>query len=139
MHPSRRDSLLGSCEPYRRLPDIWTTFAGAGIVLDPPAAPLPGARPSPPEDLSPRQLRKRKHFKRTMFTDTQRQILVKWLLMHQANPYPTTAEKELLMAETGLHREQINIWFTNNRIRQGFTAAHRLDEHRAVFPPPLRA
>jgi hypothetical protein len=30
------------------------------------------------------------------------------------------------MSETGLHKDQINVWFTNNRIRQGFTAGHRL-------------
>jgi hypothetical protein len=31
-----------------------------------------------------------------------------------------------MMSETGLHKDQINVWFTNNGIRQGFPAAHRL-------------
>jgi hypothetical protein len=80
----------------------------------------------------------RRHFKRTVFSEAQRQILLKWLTLHQAHPYPTPGEKERLMQQTGLQKEQINIWFTNNRIRLGFSPAHRLDEQRALFPPPLR-
>jgi hypothetical protein len=138
MHISRRDPHLVSRESHRQLPDIWTTFAASGIVLDPPRPQMAAGPPRVAEDLPLRHAHKRKQFKRTMFTEGQRQILLKWLIMHQANPYPTAVEKELLMEETGLHKEQINIWFTNNRIRQGFTTAHRLDEHRAAFPPPLR-
>jgi hypothetical protein len=142
MQSTRRNPSPAAREPFHQLPDIWTTLAGAGIVLDCPRPPLrelaPDAQIGAPPDLGPTQIRKRRRFKRTMLTDSQRQILLKWLNLHQSNPYPTTTEKDLLMHETGLHREQINIWFTNNRIRQGFTATHRLDEHRAVFPPPLR-
>jgi hypothetical protein len=129
-----------------RLPDIWTTIALAGVHLElfpPPVSPAAAptaaevrtwsiARPVTPAG------RKRKHSKRTMFTDSQRQILVDWLKMHQANPYPTTTEKEILMQETGLHRDQINVWFANHRIRQGFTASHRMSTQHTIVSP-LRA
>ena len=59
-----------------------------------------------------------------MFSDSQRTILLEWLRDHRSNPYPTIAEKKQLMNETGLNREQINVWFTNNRIRLGMTGSH---------------
>ena len=68
--------------------------------------------------------KKRKESKRTMFSDAQRTILLEWLRDHRSNPYPTIAEKKQLMNETGLNREQINVWFTNNRIRLGMTGSH---------------
>jgi hypothetical protein len=130
-------------DSFGLLPDIWTTLAHAGVRLDlslqheVPAASPPAAEPqswSAPSSVTPPG-RKRKHFKRTMFTDSQRQILIDWLKMHQANPYPTTVEKEILMEETGLHRDQVNVWFTNHRIRQGFIASHRLaNQHTLVSP-----
>jgi hypothetical protein len=124
---------------FHQFPDIWTTFAVAGIILDSPRRPTSEfVHPTPPVTPQVMQNRKGKHVKRALFTESQRQILLKWLTLHQSNPYPTTIEKDLLVKETGLQREQINIWFTNNRIRQGFTAPHRFDEQRAVFPPPLR-
>lgn len=68
--------------------------------------------------------KKRKESKRTMFSDAQRTILLEWLRDHSSNPYPTITEKKQLMEETGLNREQINVWFTNNRIRLGMTGSH---------------
>ncbi|KAK8857863.1 DNA binding [Tritrichomonas musculus] len=73
--------------------------------------------------------KKRKESKRTMFTDSQRTILLEWLRDHRSNPYPTIAEKKQLMNETGLNREQINVWFTNNRIRLGLTGSHAAARH----------
>jgi hypothetical protein len=130
----------------RRLPDIWTTIALAGVQLElsppreSPAAAPPAAEVRTWSTAGPvvPAGRKRKHFKRTMFTDSQRQILVDWLKLHQTNPYPTTTEKEILMQETGLHRDQINVWFTNHRIRLGFTASHRMSTQHTIVSP-LRA
>lgn len=68
--------------------------------------------------------KKRKEGKRTMFTDTQRTILLDWLRDHKSDPYPTIQEKNQLMLQTGLNRHQINNWFTNNRIRLGMTGSH---------------
>jgi hypothetical protein len=135
-----------SADGRHRLPDIWTTIALAGVhlQLSPPGE---SSVPSPPAaevrtwssgGAAMPAGRKRKHFKRTMFTDAQRQILVDWLKLHQANPYPTTTEKEILMQETGLHRDQINVWFTNHRIRQVFTASHRIGNQHTIVSP-LRA
>jgi hypothetical protein len=117
------------------LPDIWTTAACAGLDLTVARIPLADAAALPPA----RALPPGRQFKRTLFTDTQRQILTEWFNLHHANPYPTTSEKELLVKETGLHREQINVWFTNHRIRQGFTAAQRLAAPPAPgFRAPVR-
>ena len=68
--------------------------------------------------------KKKRETKRTMFSDSQRAILLDWLRDHKSNPYPTIAEKKQLMKETGLNRDQVNVWFTNNRIRLGFTQSH---------------
>ncbi|KNC79027.1 hypothetical protein SARC_08568 [Sphaeroforma arctica JP610] len=45
------------------------------------------------------------------------QILKKWLKGHIHKPYPTTAEKEQLAAQTGNSLKQINYWFINARRR----------------------
>jgi hypothetical protein len=73
-----------------------------------------------------------------MFTDSQRQILVGCLRLHQANPDPTTTEKEILMQEIGLHRDQINVWFTYRRIRLGVATSHRMSTQHTIVSP-LRA
>jgi hypothetical protein len=113
--------------PAQQLPDIWTTIAFAGVNLPLREMPMVTAPAALAPTIPPSSaLSKRRRFKRTLFTDAQRQILSSWLNMHKADPYPTTGEKELLMRETGLHRDQINVWFTHNRIRQGFTSMHRL-------------
>jgi hypothetical protein len=111
-------------------------MASAGVNIHRAEEPSFSVLPSPPplavssDSPSSVSLKKRRHFKRTLFTETQRQILMGWLKMHQKNPYPTTSEKEYLMMETGLQRDQINVWFTNNRIRQGITSAHRFGDER---------
>ena len=119
-----------------KLPGIWQTIASSGIPV--PIEPLPPAFDSPflgavqsPVDVETiaKQCRtqpekKRRRFKRTLFSDSQKRILIDWLQSHQSNPYPTLLEKQELMQETGLNREQINIWFTNNRIRHGLTGIH---------------
>jgi hypothetical protein len=116
------------------LPDIWTTMALAGLSAHwPKQSPIsvpPLSPPSipPPDSPVSASLKKRRHFKRTLFTESQRAVLLGWLKMHQKNPYPTTSEKEYLMLETGLQRDQINVWFTNNRIRQGITSTHRFGD-----------
>jgi hypothetical protein len=107
------------------LPDIWTTLDLAGIRIDLPDAHCLASReaaPVSPGGVAPRIRmvgRKRKHFTRTLFTADQRTVLMEWLHVHQQNPYPTASEKEHLMLKTGLHRDQINIWFTNHRMREG--------------------
>jgi hypothetical protein len=118
---------------FVQLPDIWTTMAMAGIKLTSvEMSPFLAGDPQPSIAQVPaNRSRKRKHFKRTLFTDAQRQTLMNWLRAHQSNPYPTTAEKEALMNETGLHRDQINIWFTNNRIRQGITSGHHYADQKS--------
>jgi hypothetical protein len=116
------------------LPDIWTTLDLAGIKLN-----LPEAPPLTPRAITPVQVpalaprvrmvgRKRKHFKRTLFTPDQRTVLMEWLHVHQQNPYPTASEKENLMLKTGLHRDQINVWFTNHRMREGIRVPY-------IIPP----
>jgi hypothetical protein len=42
-------------------------------------------------------------------------VLMRWLLEHLANPYPTAAEKEGLMRATGLDAMQLRNWLTNQR------------------------
>jgi hypothetical protein len=123
-----------------QLPDIWTTIAIAGVNLNlEPTPKLQGAFPIPASGEHHVDLPKQRCLKRTLFTSAQRQILSNWLYMHRANPYPTTTEKDFLMRETGLHREQINVWFTNNRIRQGFTAAPRpAAQFSSGFNPAIR-
>lgn len=98
------------------LPDIWTTMAEAGIVMENHGNDATKTQPISEEPKTPEK--KRKRCKRTMFTAVQRQILLTWLRNHRANPYPTTKEKMELMEATGLMREQINVWFTNNRVRR---------------------
>ena len=68
-------------------------------------------------------IKKRKETKRTLFSDHQRSILMHWLKEHQSNPYPTSSEKQDLMEKTGLNRDQVNVWFTNNRVRHGMSCS----------------
>jgi hypothetical protein len=117
-----------SSTKFQPLPDIWTTVALAGLTLHIPQPDLHLEEQQP----IPNERGNKGRFKRTVFTTLQSQTLWKWLRVHQSNPYPTVFEKELLMRETGLKRDQINVWFTNHRIREGFTLAHRFS-----VPPAL--
>lgn len=113
----------GKPEPneVRRFPDIWTTIRSAGLDLGTENVfklPVPEEPEVTPADT-------RKKMRRILFTFNQRQVLLKWLKDHQDNPYPTSHEKDLLMMTTGLNREQINVWFTNNRARHGMTGRSR--------------
>jgi hypothetical protein len=51
------------------------------------------------------------------FSKTAIKVLRNWLDEHQANPYPTEEEKELLGRTTGLRLAQINTWLANARRR----------------------
>jgi len=122
--PSRM-SLPSDEDHHIMLPGIWTLIHNRGLNIDPKEM-------SPffidiMEPQSPPQqqmiIKKRKEFKRTLFTDAQRNTLMQWLKDHQSNPYPTSTEKQQLMAETGLNRDQINVWFTNNRVRHGMSSS----------------
>eukprot|EP00731_Ephydatia_muelleri_P026187 Em0018g287a len=44
-------------------------------------------------------------------------VLVKWIEEHQANPYPTKAEKQLLAYYSGMNLTQLSTWFANARRR----------------------
>ena len=116
-----------------KLPGIWQTIASSGVpvTIEPLFdSPFVGMVQTPvrvetiPNQYRAQPEKKRRRFKRTLFTDNQKRILTEWLQNHQSNPYPTHVEKLELMQETGLNREQINIWFTNNRIRNGLTGVH---------------
>ncbi|WBW72170.1 P-specific transcription factor Pi at silenced MAT3 locus [Schizosaccharomyces osmophilus] len=41
--------------------------------------------------------------------------LMRWLLLHVDNPYPTPSEYYQLCLETGLTRNQLRNWFSNRR------------------------
>ena len=116
------------------LPSIWDTISFAGLNFDPKQmAPislqsLPQINSNSDENQIqqsyPHYNRPPLHQKkRVLFTENQRGILLNWLIKHSNNPYPTQTEKETLMRLTGLNREQINVWFTNNRIRHGLCGA----------------
>ena len=77
--------------------------------------------------------RKRKESKRTLFSEKQRSILMHWLRSHQSNPYPTSIEKQELMEKTGLNRDQINVWFTNNRVRHGLSTSSQHHGHSSKY------
>eukprot|EP00128_Syssomonas_multiformis_P008120 Colp12_sorted_trinity150504_noHs@7868 len=44
-------------------------------------------------------------------------LLRKWLMEHQDNPYPSDEDKRLLVEQSGLTKDQINNWFINARRR----------------------
>lgn len=62
-------------------------------------------------DSSPREQPKN-------YTDHQRKVLCTWLAEHKLNPYPTEAEKKVLVDETQLSKVQIDNWFVNARKRK---------------------
>lgn len=59
------------------------------------------ARPTPPK-----------------FSKEQTAVLERWLSNNPRDPFPTDDEKEKLMAESGRTLEQLNVWFTNKRMRK---------------------
>ena len=122
----------GKTTPKPMLPSIWQTLADSGIEVKvaefetfcrPCESRREQVRMTSNIVSCPPQ-RKRKTFKRTIFTEMQKRVLNNWLSSHKENPYPTLTEKQELMTETGLSRDQINVWFTNNRIRHGLTGIH---------------
>lgn len=59
----------------------------------------------------------KKTYKRTPIMMRQKAILNQWLFNHIRHPYPTAEEKEELAIQTGLTKNQVSVWFTNNRMR----------------------
>jgi len=55
--------------------------------------------------------------RRTPYSPQVRERLRAWILAHADHPYPTPAEKEQLMAATGLSLVQLNNWLINGRRR----------------------
>ncbi|CAI2376425.1 unnamed protein product [Moneuplotes crassus] len=55
---------------------------------------------------------------RTSFSKEQVQLMTSWINSHQENPYPNEIEKKALSVETGLHIDQVSVWFTNTRKRK---------------------
>ena len=114
-----------------KFPDIWTTMRAAGVeVATEQLLELPiRAKAEISHENNQKQMR------RMVFTFNQRQVLLKLLTDHMDNPYPTSHEKELLMMTTGLNREQINVWFTNNRVRQGISCRSRRRRNPEAVTP----
>ena len=52
------------------------------------------------------------------FSKEQTAVLERWLSNNARDPFPTDDEKEKLMAESGRTLEQLNVWFTNKRMRK---------------------
>ena len=146
-------------ETHKLLPDIYTTMFHRGVLIDPSQM-----SPFPPDafqipmrkrqqsfpmnqtkitfqsnsvnpSLTKNIKQKRKETRRTLFSNHQRSILLTWLKEHQKNPYPTSIEKQQLMEQTGLNRDQINVWFTNNRVRHGISSSshHNRVAHNQHF------
>lgn len=120
------------------LPGIYALMMSRGIIIDKSQMSIFPAQVIKVETevSSPNPIKKRKEGKRTLFTDNQRSILMHWLKNHQSNPYPTSSEKQDLMDKTGLNREQINVWFTNNRVRHGMSCTgqhHGKSSHTHSF------
>ncbi|EAY22975.1 Homeobox domain containing protein [Trichomonas vaginalis G3] len=106
-------------------PDIYTLMMSRGVTIDKSMMslfPVENVLPEPEINVEI-PIKKRKEGKRTLFSDSQRSILMHWLKNHQSNPYPTATEKQELMDKTGLNRDQINVWFTNNRVRHGMSCS----------------
>ena len=126
-----------SDEHHVLLPDIWTLIQNRGLHINPnEMTPFLTENDSLQIPQNQMPVKKRKEFKRTLFTDNQRNILMHWLKEHQSNPYPTSSEKQQLMSETGLNRDQINVWFTNNRVRHGMSSTgqhHKSSNKNQVF------
>ena len=133
-----------SSKKHLILPSIWETLSIAGLQVDlnqMPPFPLDIPQPQTitpnnnPIKTSLSQYSPPKTKKRVLFTEKQRSILLDWLLKHSDNPYPTQSEKETLMNQTGLKRDQINVWFTNNRIRHGLCGVQNKALIYNVYPP----
>ncbi|EAX95112.1 Homeobox domain containing protein [Trichomonas vaginalis G3] len=125
MSSSESCSEFNDSDHHIMFPDIYTLMMSRGVTIDksmmtilPPEITL--HEPEVNIDIS---LKKRKEGKRTLFSDSQRSVLMHWLKNHQSNPYPTSSEKQELMEKTGLNRDQINVWFTNNRVRHGMSSS----------------
>ncbi|KAG8361411.1 hypothetical protein FVEN_g730 [Fusarium venenatum] len=49
-------------------------------------------------------------------------VLNKWLTNHTHHPYPTVAEVESIIRQTGLSKQQVLNWFANARRRKKFAS-----------------
>eukprot|EP00276_Gloeochaete_wittrockiana_P017777 CAMPEP_0184346196 /NCGR_PEP_ID=MMETSP1089-20130417/14496_1 /TAXON_ID=38269 ORGANISM="Gloeochaete wittrockiana, Strain SAG46.84" /NCGR_SAMPLE_ID=MMETSP1089 /ASSEMBLY_ACC=CAM_ASM_000445 /LENGTH=590 /DNA_ID=CAMNT_0026676777 /DNA_START=329 /DNA_END=2101 /DNA_ORIENTATION=- len=70
------------------------------------------SRSHPPVVLNPHSKKTRSNFPKEIIS-----ILKKWLATHWDNPYPSSEDKRILMAQTGLDKKQIINWFINARRR----------------------
>lgn len=58
-------------------------------------------------------------------------VLNKWLSIHTHHPYPTVAEVESIMKQTGLTKQQVLNWFANARRRKKFERLDTTDHSSA--------
>ena len=64
----------------------------------------------------------------TIYTQQQRECLMRWLFENVDKPYPTETEKKRLCWNTQLTICQINNWFSNARRRSALKACLRIKE-----------
>ncbi|EAY11943.1 Homeobox domain containing protein [Trichomonas vaginalis G3] len=143
MYSSKNSTPDSSSDSYDSdhhglFPDIYSMMMSRGVIIDKSQMTIFPADFGLPEtdiniDIS---ITKKKETKRTLFSDSQRSILMHWLKNHQSNPYPTSSEKQDLMDKTGLNRDQINVWFANNRVRHGMSCSshhHGKNSHQHSY------
>lgn len=118
--------------PHVMLPSIFTLMSTRGVDFHNQLIPINLDDPVSPPSAPQPQPKKRREGKRTLFSDAQRAVLMRWLKDHQSNPYPTSLQKQELMEKTGLNREQINVWFTNNRVRHGMSCSNHHSNKRSA-------
>ncbi|KAL7476978.1 hypothetical protein ACHAW6_002803 [Cyclotella cf. meneghiniana] len=61
--------------------------------------------------------------------------LKNWLDEHSSYPYPTRVERETILADTGLNRNQLVAWFKRERVKHGICAIEKKPEN---FPPSAK-
>lgn len=71
------------------------------------------------------------------FSKEARSVLRTWYHEHQENPYPTSAEKDDLVVQTGLQRSQISLWLANTRRKNRARAIQK--QIAATEPPQQRS
>lgn len=113
-------------EEHVKLPDIYTMMIHNGIFIEPrfmsPFSEEHHLSVKPVVQSNVNVAKKGKRSQRKLFSEAQRSILLSWLRENSQNPYPSAAEKQVLMDKTGLNKEQINVWFTNTRVRHGMSS-----------------
>jgi hypothetical protein len=65
------------------------------------------------------------------FSKEARSVLRTWYHEHKDNPYPTSEEKDELVARTQLKRSQISLWLANTRRKQ----RARANQKEMITPP----